>query len=84
MKLQIVIYDQEINGNRLGFGMESSIFPADREGIPTRDKSKQIAVLGRLIDLSDVIEEAVERFYQERIMSSPSNPINTSGEPGTT
>lgn len=83
MKLQIEIGDYT-KDNEIHPWITSCIAPTNREGIPTLDKSKQAAKLSRLIDLSDAIKEAVERFYQDRTMSSPRSSISTSGEPGTT
>lgn len=84
MKLVVEIGDCVKDGEIQGWS-SCCITPADKvEGISTYDKSKQIDKLSRLIDLSAIIKEVVERFYQERTMSSPSNPISTSGEPGTT
>lgn len=84
MKLVVEIGDYVKDGELRGWS-SCCITPADKvEGISTLDKSKQIDKLSRLIDLSVIIKETVERFYQERTMSSPSSPISTSGEPGTT
>jgi len=83
MKLQIEISDYEKDG-KFNFAVGTAIVPVDKEGISTLDKPKQLAKFDRLTDLSAVIAGTVARFYQERTMSSPSNPINTSGEPGTT
>lgn len=83
MKLVVEIGDFESEG-RLEHYSISHIEPKNnREGIPTLNKSKRIAELSRLIDLSKAIENAVESFYQKRTISSPSAAINTSGEPGT-
>lgn len=83
MKLVVEIGDFE-NGGKLGHYSISHIEPKNnREGIPTLNKPRRIAELSRLIDLSKAIEDAVESFYQDRMMSSPSSPISTSGEPGT-
>ena len=83
MKLEIEIRDCIRNG-KLKYAIGTCIAPDDnREGITTYDKSRQIDKLSRLIDLSEVIKEAVEHFYQNRTISSPSASIGTSGEPGT-
>lgn len=84
MKLVVEIGDFEREGKLEHFSF-AHVEPSNgREGISTLDKSNQVEKLARLIDLSDVVKEAVERFYQERTISSPSSPIRTSGEPGTT
>ena len=83
MKLEIEIRDCICN-SKLKYAIGTCIAPDDsREGITTHDKPRQMDKLSRLIDLSEVIKEAVERFYQNRTISSPSASISTSGEPGT-
>lgn len=83
MKLQIEISEYE-KGGKLNFSVGTAIVPVCKEGMSTHDKPNQLAKFDRLTDLSTVIAQTVARFYQERTMSSPSNPISTSGEPGTT
>lgn len=82
MKLQIEISEYEKDG-KFNFSVGTAIVPADKEGISTRDKPKQLAKFDRLTDLSAVIAQTIAHFYHERTMPSPSNPISTSGEPGT-
>lgn len=69
MKLQIEISEYEKDG-KFNFAVGTAIVPADKDGISTLDKSKQVDKLSRLIDLSDAIKEAVERFYQKETTSN--------------
>ena len=81
MKLVIEIWDYEKDGELHHFFMPK-IEPSDQlEGISVHDKSSQTERFARLMDLSKVVEEAVNSFYENRTASSPRDSINTSGEP---
>lgn len=72
MKLTVEISDYTKNG-KLQHWVSSRIVPTDsREGISTHDKQGQTERLARLIDLSKVVESAVESFYQNDKTSSAS------------
>lgn len=81
MKLQIEIGDYTKDGGDR-YWITASVLPTNGRGIPIHDKPKQLAKFDRLTDLSEAIAQTVERFYHGRTISSPSNPSNTSGEPG--
>ncbi len=82
MKLVIEIGDFVKDGN-LKHWILSRIIPMDdREGLSAYDKS-QTKKIARLMDLMEVVEKSINDFYQNNSISSPSFPINTSGEPGT-
>ncbi len=81
MKLVMEIGDYEKTGVSKPWVL-SHIEPIDkRDGISVRDKSSQTAKLARLIDLSEVLKQKIEEFYQNMISSPPNAPMKTSGEP---
>lgn len=82
MKLVIEIGDYTKDGELRHWFMPR-IEANSREGISAHDKLNQTAKLARLIDLREVVEEAVRKFYQNNTTSSPSDSSNTSGDPGT-
>lgn len=82
MKLVIEISDCVKDGNLEHWILPRIIPINEREGLSAYDKS-QTKKIARLIDLMDVIEKSINDFYQNDSISSPSFPINTSGEPGT-
>ena len=82
MKLVIEVGDYVKDGNLKHWILPRIIPMNDREGLSAYDKS-QTKKVARLIDLMEVVEKSINDFYQNNSISSPSFPINTSGEPGT-